>query len=139
MALVLDTGVVLAALDEGDPDHESCANLILESDEQLIVPDPVLVEVDYWLREKTTVDTWLAFCEDVYEGAYRLWPIDGRLTSKAAELQARFADQPIGFVDAAVFVTCEALGEDKVATLDRRHFSVLRTGEGRALRILPEE
>jgi len=39
---------------------------------------------------------------------------------------------------AAVFLTCVELGEDKVATLDHRHFSVLRTEDGRALRLLPE-
>lgn len=29
-------------------------------------------------------------------------------------------------VDAAVIAVCERLGETKVATLDRRHFSVVR-------------
>ncbi len=137
MALVLDTGVVYAALYEDDPDHASCADLLADSEEQLVVPVPVLVELDYWLREAASVDVWLAVCEDIVAGGYALWTLDPPLVLKAAQLQTRFADQPIGFVDAAVFVTCEALGEDKVATLDRRHFSVLRTEDGRALRILP--
>lgn len=137
MALVLDTGAIYAALVEGDDDHEACAALLSEAEEQLIVPSPVLVELDFWLRKEATVDTWLVFCEDTYQGAYTLWPTDVHATLRAAELQSRFTDQPIGFVDAAVFVTCELLGEDKVATLDRRHFSALRTKEGRALRILP--
>lgn len=137
MALVLDTGVIYAALYEDDPDHEQCAQLLQETQEQLVVPEPVLVEVDYWVSQVASVDVWLAFCEDVAAGAYALWPVDGALLLKAAELQVRFKDQPIGFVDAAVLVTCEALGEDKVATLDHRHFSVLRTEDGRALRLLP--
>jgi hypothetical protein len=37
-----------------------------------------------------------------------------------------------------VFVTCESLSESKVATLDRRTFSLLRTADGRALEILPD-
>ncbi len=40
-------------------------------------------------------------------------------------------------MNAAVFATCEALGETKVATLDRRHFSVLRTEDGSTLDLLP--
>lgn len=137
MALVLDTGVVYAALDEGDADHDVCAVLLQESEEQLIIPTPVLVELDYWIRKAASPDAWLSFCEDVEVRAYTLWPLDGELLLRAARLQARYADQPIGFVDAAVFVTCEVLGEDKVATLDHRHFGTLRTDGGQALRLLP--
>ncbi len=137
MALVLDTGVIYAALDTRDPDHESCARLVSESAEQLVVPDAVLVELDYWVRKFASVDAWLAFCEDVYGGAYSVWPLNPELLLTAAQLQARFSGHPLGFVDAAVFVTCDALGEDKVATLDHRHFSTLRTAAGQALRLLP--
>jgi hypothetical protein len=137
MALVLDTGVIYAALDENDRDHKTCAELIQGTNEQLIVPEPVLVELDYWLRKTTTIDVWLAFAEDVHSGAYVIWPADVSLVVAAARLQTRFGDQDLGFVDAAVFCTCEALEEEKVATLDHRHFGVLRTAAGRALRLLP--
>ena len=138
MALVLDTGVIYAALDGDDPDHEPCISLIEGTSEQRIIPGVVLVELDYWLGEAASLDVWLQFCQDVAAGAYALWPINASLLSDAAALQHRFHDQPIGFVDAAVFCTCVALGEDKVASLDKRHFSVLRSQEGRSLRILPE-
>ena len=138
MALVLDTGVLYASLDEADDAHIACAELIESSPEQLVLPCPVLVELDYWLAKLAPPDVWLTFCELVHDGAYTLYPLDDRLLVAAAGLQARFADQALGLVDAAVAVTCEALGEDKVATLDRRHFSVIRIGDDRALRILPE-
>lgn len=138
MALILDTGVVYAALDENDRDHAACAALLSSAEEELIVPEPVLVELDYWLRKNATIDVWLAFVEDTQAGAYSLWPVDASLALAAAHVQARFADQRLGFVDAAVFATCEALGEPKVATLDHGHFGVLRTADGAALRLLPE-
>lgn len=138
MALVLDTGVIYAALDESDDDHARCATLVLEASEPLVIPQPVCVEVDYWIRKNASIDVWLAFCEDVAAGAYGLWSVDRALLLRSAQLQVQFADQPIGFVDASVFATCEALGEDKVATLDRRHFGVLRTSTGQELRLLPE-
>ena len=138
MALVLDTGVVYAALDEDDAEHGRCVDLLSGVDEQLIVPSPVLVEIDYWLRKNASLDVWSAFCDDLAAGAYTLWPADAALTKRAADLQRRFSDQPTGFVDAAVFSTCVALGEDKVATLDHRHFGVLRDPDGRALTLLPE-
>ena len=138
MALVLDTGVLLAGLDEGEPQHEDCARLLAGIEERLIIPEPVLVELDYWLRKAANADVWLTFCENLHADAYVLSPVGPDLLLAAAQLQVRYADQPIGFVDAAVFVTCEALGEDKVATLDVRDFSILRTSGGQSLRLLPE-
>lgn len=137
MALVLDTGVLYAALDESDADHEACRDLLGESDEQPVIPAAVLVELEYWVRKFASSSEWLLFCEDVHAGSYAIYPLDSALLLRAARLQAKYADVPLGLVDATVFSTCEAVGEDKVATLDRRHFSLLKTEEGRTLSILP--
>lgn len=138
MALVLDTGVLYAALDTTDPDHERSAELLEGASERLVIPAPVLVELDYWVRKFASEDAWLAFCEDVHAGAYALYPFDASLLLSAAQLQAKYADLPLDLVDAVVFTTCETISERKVATLDRRHFTVLRTRDGKALEILPE-
>jgi hypothetical protein len=47
-------------------------------------------------------------------------------------------DADIGFVDAAVLAITERLREPKVATLDRRHFELLRPRYVRALQLLPD-
>ncbi len=138
MALVLDTGVIYASLDASDADHIRCVALLEGCDEQLVIPSPVLVEVDYLIAKHASLDVWAVFCEDVQAGAYLILPTDPQSLHRAAQIQQQYADQPIGFVDASVLSTCETLGEDKVATLDRRHFSVLRTLDGKALRLLPE-
>lgn len=137
MALVLDTGVLLAAFDIDDRDHRGCADLLSSSREELVVPAPVLVETDQMLGKRGRLDAWVALAERITQGGYHLYEIDAHLLTRAAMLQQTYADLRLGFVDAAVFVTCVELGEDKVATLDRRHFSVLRTEDGRALEIVP--
>ena len=43
----------------------------------------------------------------------------------------------IGFVDAAVFALVERFGESKVATLDRRHFGLLRPRHREWIDLLP--
>jgi uncharacterized protein len=137
VALVLDTSVLFAALDADDPDHERCAGLLADSEELLVIPFAVFPELDYWVRKVATADAWLSFCEDVREGAYALHQADAEMLLAAARLQARYADLGLDVVDAMVFVTCEALGEAKVATLDHRDFGVLRTQDGRQLAIVP--
>ncbi len=137
MALVLDTGVVFAALNGDDPAHAACRRLLESAGERLVVPDPVLVELDYLLRRTARAETWLTFCQAIEDGAFDLQAMNPTLLLAAARIQAKYDDFPLGFVNAAVFATCEALGETKVATLDRRHFSVLRTEDGSTLDLLP--
>jgi hypothetical protein len=137
LALVADTGVLYAALDANDPDHAACAALIDETGEQVVIPVLVLFELDYWLRKFATKDTWLAFAEDTAAGLYVVYPLDGQTLLRCAQLQQRYSDLPLDVTDASVFVTCELLGERKVATLDHRDFGVFRTQAGQALELLP--
>lgn len=135
--LVLDTSVLLASLDREDPDHEPCGALLEGVSEALVVPVPALTELDHLLGRRGKSDLWMSFAEDVAEGAYVLHAPKAGDVAAAARLQARYRDLEIGFVDAFVFLTCVELGETKVATLDRRHFSVLRTADGGVLELLP--
>ena len=137
MTIVVDTGVLFAAIHSDDANHETCASFLAGLREEMIVPDPVLVELDYFIGSRSTVEAWLSFAEDVAAGGYTIYPMAGDILLRAARLQAKYADLRLGFVDASVFVTCQELGERRVATLDRRHFSVLRGEDGAALEIVP--
>lgn len=135
MPLVLDTGPILALLDADDPAHASCVTMVEEAREDLVVPVCVLVEVDYWVHKLLGRDTWEVFVEDVSDGAYRLEPVTVEDLRRAAELDRLYGD--LGLVDASVIALCERLGETKVATLDRRDFSVVRPCHCDNLHLLP--
>lgn len=137
MALVLDTGPLVAALDRDDRDHLRCAELLEGADEDLVVPALVLVEVDYWVCRLGGVEAWATFVEDMAAGAYRLEVVTEEDLVRAADLEKQYADLGLGVVDASVIATCERLGEIKVATLDRRHFSVVRPRHCSALELFP--
>lgn len=132
MALVLDTGPIVALLDASDPDHRRCLALVEDLREDLVLPVPVLVEVDYWLRKLFGPEPWQTFVQDISRDAYRLHHLDEAQLARAAELERAYASLDLGLVDAAVIVTCETLDETKVATLDRRDFSAVvpRTAGG---------
>jgi predicted nucleic acid-binding protein len=137
VALVLDTGPLLAALDAADPDHARCAALIEDSGEDLLVPALVLSELDYWCHERLAASVWLAFLEDMLAGAYRVEsPTHGDL-ERCHELQSTYADLRLGVVDASVLALVERLGEPKLATLDHRHFATVRPPHVEALELLP--
>jgi predicted nucleic acid-binding protein len=137
VALVLDTGPLLAALDAGDPDHGRCAALLLESSEDLVVPLLVMAELDYWCHRRLGADVWIAFLDDLLAGAYRTEaPTDPDLR-RCRQLQETYLDLGLGVTDASVIALVERLGEAKVATLDRRHFTVIRPAHVTALEIVP--
>jgi predicted nucleic acid-binding protein len=138
MALVLDTGPILALLDGNDPAHSRCVALVEEIDEPLVVVALTLVEVDYWIRKRLQPEVWSIFVEDIVGGAYRLEHLASDDLTRVAELEAAYDDLDLGMVDAAVIATCERLDERKVATLDRRHFGIVRPRHCDHLKLLPD-
>jgi predicted nucleic acid-binding protein len=137
MALILDTGPLYASLDRSDQDHAACRALIERANEPLVIPAPVLVEVDYWIGQRLTPGALVALLADIESGAYRVSDLDASDYTRIRELCDRYADADIGFVDAAVFALVERLGEPKLATLDRRHFSLLRPRHRDSIELLP--
>ena len=136
MTLVLDTGPIVAALNEQDPDHKRCAALLTDADD-LLIPSPILVEVDYWLVKLGGTQVWTDFVADITRGAYRLTHPSDTDLARAAELENTYRDLDLGLVDASIIALCERLNETTVATLDHRHFSVVRPRHCSHLTLLP--
>ncbi|MGH2586908.1 MAG: type II toxin-antitoxin system VapC family toxin [Dehalococcoidia bacterium] len=138
MALILDAGPMLAVFDRTDADHQACRRLLETTIEPLIIPAPVLVELDYWIHARLHPGVLIAFLDDITAGAYLIEDLLPQDYHRVRELCDRYADADIGFVDAAVLAVVERLNEPKLATLDRRHFGMLRPRHVDALRLLPE-
>jgi predicted nucleic acid-binding protein len=128
---------LLAAIEPTDEDHEACAALLERNRGDRIVPAPVLVELEYLLRRTSQVDTFVSFLADCRSGAFvveELQPLD---YTRVGTVLETYADLRVGFVDAAVLAVAERLREPKLATLDHRHFSVMRPRHVDALELLP--
>ena len=137
MALILDTGPLYASLDRSDQDHAACRALIERAEEPLVIPAPVLVEVDYWIGQRLTPGALVALLADIEAGAYVVADLPTADYARVRELCDRYADADVGFVDAAVLALVERYGETKLATLDRRHFGLLRPRHRESIDLLP--
>ncbi|HLF07875.1 MAG TPA: PIN domain-containing protein [Dehalococcoidia bacterium] len=137
MALILDTGPLYAALDRTDSDHRACRRLIDQADEALVLPAPILVEVDYLISRRLHPGVLGALLDDIVSGAYLVEDLLPQDYERVRELCDRYADADIGFVDAAVLAIVERLKEPKLATLDHRHFALVRPRHVDALQLLP--
>ncbi len=138
MALVLDTGPIFAYLDRNDPDYRACRDLIESSGELLVIPAPVLVELDWFVSNRLNPGVLVRFLTAISRGEFEIQNLTLEDYERAAYLCDRYSDSDIGFVDAAVLAVVERLNEPKLATLDHRHFGMLRPRHVDALRLLPE-
>ena len=137
MALILDTGPLYASLDRRDEHHQSARALLQATRERLVIPAPVLVEVDYLLTRRQRPDGMVHLLDDIKAGAYSIEALEHDDYWRIASICERYADANVGFVDAAVLSIVERLREPKLATLDHRHFGLLQPRHVDALELLP--
>ena len=93
----------------------------------------MLVELDHFVP----TSAFRAFLQDVERGAFVVEDLQPQDYARLGELLVTYADLRLGFVDAAVLAVTERLGERRVATLDHRHFGVVRLAHTDALQLLP--
>jgi predicted nucleic acid-binding protein len=136
MALICDTGVLYAAIDGHDVHHEACASLVLDPPEELAVPAPVVVELEWLVTSRMGFDQFDGFLQSIEIGAIQVADLETGDYARARELCRRYEDLPLGLVDASVVALAERLRERRIATLDHRHFTIVRPRHG-ALTLVP--
>ena len=125
MSLLLDTGIVYAYYDRSDSWHARARRLMQREQRGLILPAPVIPEVDHLLGHRLGQRSRLTFYAGIVEGHYLVADVQPAGYARIAELNRQFADLNVGFVDAALIALAEALGLSRIATTDRRHFDPL--------------
>ena len=111
---------------------------MLEHEGPLIVPQLVITEVAYLLETRLGAEAEVRFLGDLAAGNFTTDPVVAGDWLRIAELVAEYRDLPLGTVDASVVVAAERLGSTTIATLDRRHFRVVRPRHVEAFDLLPE-
>jgi predicted nucleic acid-binding protein len=133
--LVVDAGPLVAAASTRDRNHERCVALLSEATRPLIVPALVVTEVAYFLADRIGHAAEQAFARSIRDGELVIEAVEPSDWIRISELLEQYADLRLGIVDASVVAACERLDARTLATLDRRHFSVIRPR--RPLTLLP--
>ena len=102
-----DTGPVVAAANRRDRGHDLAAALITQLGRELIILDPVIVEVDQLLRARVNREAGAAFLASVAAGEHVVEFMTQGLLRRAAEIDARYRDIDLGFVDSAIMAYAE--------------------------------
>jgi uncharacterized protein len=126
--IVADTGPLVALLDADDRHHDRCVAWFRTVRVPLLVPSPVLTEVCWLLDRSKGSATEAVFLRSIADraGSLVLVPLVEEDLLRMADLVERYGDLPLGAVDASVMAVAERLRIDTIATLDIRHFTVVR-------------
>lgn len=135
--LVIDAGPLVAAAATRDRNHQRCVTLLSQAPRPLLVPSLVVTEVAYFLGDRIGPHAEEAFARSLREGELLIEPVEPPDLVRIDELIGAYAELPLGIVDASVVASCERLGVTTLATLDRRHFSVVRPRHCDALTLVP--
>lgn len=135
--MIADTSALLAFFDRNEPDHAAVTGALLASDEPLVVSPYVVAELDYLVVTRHGTEAELAVIAELAGGAWELPGFDADDLAMAHRVIEEYADQSIGIADASIVVLADRLGTRTVATLDRRHFEVLRPLGGGRFSIVP--
>jgi predicted nucleic acid-binding protein len=106
--------------------------------ELLLVPCLVVTEVCSLLEREAGPRVEAGFLESLGEGDFTVVDLEPGDYTRASELVIAYAGLPLGAVDAGVIAIAERLGIVEVATLDRRHFTIVRPRHASHLTLPPE-
>ena len=138
--ILCDTGPLVAAAVVNEPNYHRCVEFftgVRLAGQQMLVPATVVAEVGYLLEREGGSAPEAAFLRAIADGDFVPVELTVADYARMAELVEQYANLPLGTTDASVIALAERLDLDEVATLDHRHFTVVRPKHVRALTLLP--
>ncbi len=122
--ILLDTGVIVAALNDRDPDHARVVEWMRPTRAQWLTVEGVLVETTHLLRKlRQPVQRVLQFTSAL---RCELNPLTPARLARALEIVDEHPHLRLDLVDALLDATSEELRIDELASLDRRDSLALR-------------
>jgi predicted nucleic acid-binding protein len=135
LTVVLDTNVVVALYDAGDPDHALVADWVATLDEDLVATPMAVAEMDYLVLTRGGRDARDALWDDLDEGAYVVrWWADALNETLRIARRHPF----VGLTDASLVALAGLLRTNRIATVDQ-HFRSMTTPAGESFVLLPDD
>jgi uncharacterized protein len=137
--IVVDTSVIVAYMNARDEQHEVVSRWLDAADDDLVTTPLIVAEVDHLVGARGGPTALRALRADLAAGAYLVewWP--GAITA-AVSVAERYADTDLGLADASLVAVAERFATIDIATLDERHFRLVRPlTSDTAFRLLPAD
>jgi uncharacterized protein len=137
VAVLVDAGPLYAYIDADDVHHEDCLALLTGHRGPLLVPVLAVAEVAYLVATRLGAEAEVRFVGDLASRAFLTIPVEQNDWLRIAELVFQYRDLPLGTVDASIVAAAERLGVTTIATVDCRHFGVVRPAHVPGFELIP--
>jgi predicted nucleic acid-binding protein len=135
VSLVVDTSVVVAALNAADAHHAAVRDWLTTVDEDIFTSPLAVAEMDRVVGLHGGLDAQRALWHDLEAGVYTVrWWADGVTDTLDAVRRGG-----IGMTDASLVALAARLRTRRIATLDHHHFRTLQTRDGQPFVLLPAD
>lgn len=137
--IVVDTSVIVAYMNARDEQHQIVSRWLDTADDDLVTTPLIVAEVDHLVGARGGPTALRALRADLAAGAYLVewWP--GAITA-AVNVAEQYADSDLGLADASLVAVAERFATTDIATLDERHFRLVRPlTPDTAFRLLPAD
>ena len=135
--MIVDTSALYAFYDRRDRNHDQVVRVIMECTASLVVSPLVIAELDYLVLSRLGTNAEIEVLGELSGGAWELPTFGLNDLQRSLEIVRAYRDAKIGITAASNVALAERLGAERIATLDRRHYSFLRLRSGKHLEIVP--
>ena len=134
--ILVDTGPLVAILSSEDEHHAACVHALRDMQGPLLSCWPVITEAAWLLRGSPRAVQQLLRGID---GSFlELLPLAGAEAAAIATLMKRYEDIHPQLADVSLVYLANREQIETIFTLDRRDFSIYRSGRRRTFRIVPD-
>ncbi len=136
--LLVDTGPLVAVVDESDKDHRRCVSVLKRLSDPMVSTWPVVTEAVYLLGQtQNSVDSQDALLDIIDRQVVLIADLRREDVPRIRALIRKYQDLPMDFADASLVRVAERDAFRKVFTLDRRDFEVYRVGRRETFEVIP--
>jgi predicted nucleic acid-binding protein len=126
----------VAILSSTDQYHEACLQTVQSLRGPLLTCWPVITEAAWLLQ--SIPGAFEKLLRSISDGIVEILPVAGKEAAGVAEIMKKYGSLRPQFADAMVVYLAARKNISTIFTLDRRDFSVYRTGRKGVFRIVPE-
>ena len=135
--LIVDTGPLVATADRADKDHTACRDLLEGDEGPLVTTAMVIAEAAYLIDRQLGAKAEASLYESIIDGQIEVAALGIEDWQRVRELVTTYADLRLGGTDASVITLAERRDTSRIATLNHRHFAVVRPRHADAFELLP--
>lgn len=137
MTIIADSSFIYALYNTGDASHQAAMDFAQQDTGITIVPDVILPEVSYLFRRDLGYRGVQTFLAHFMQINWKLEALEIKDLRRIHEIVETYTSAKFDVVDCCIMTLAERLDITRVATFDRRDFSIFKPHHCDFLELLP--